>query len=141
MRYGQPAMRNGIMLLLLAVVLAGCAAMPWADARQDALRQEAEYLAGLVKADKITKVQAADRLNLKRIELVGQNPYDDEVFAYYRHLAGERDRKRIDPAEAQSLMKKKLAEVRDRYRRDAGKPVKTPVFTNFMLELYGMPRL
>ncbi|MHB1590956.1 MAG: hypothetical protein ACYCTW_05425 [Sulfuricella sp.] len=126
---------------MLVVALAGCAAMPWTDTRQDALRQEAEYLAGLIKTHKITKVQAADRLNIRRIQLVGQNPYDDEVFAYYRHLAGERDRKRIDQAEAQSQMRKKLAEVRARYRQDPGKPGKTPVFTNFLMELYGLPPL
>lgn len=127
--------------LILILALAGCATMPWTDARQDALRQEAEYLAGLVKTHKITKVQAADRLDIKRIELVGQNPYDDEVFAYYRHLAGERDRKRLGQAEAQSQMRKKLAEVRARYRQDPGKPGKTPVFTNFLMELYGLPPL
>jgi hypothetical protein len=126
---------------MLILALAGCATTPWMDTRQDALRQEAEYLAGLVKTNKITKVQAADRLNIRRIELVGQNPYDDEVFAYYRHLAGERDRKRIDQAESQSLMRKKLAEVRARYRQDPGKTGKTPVFTNFLMELYGLPPL
>lgn len=126
---------------MLIVALAGCAAMPWTDTRQDALRQEAEYLAGLVKKSKITKVQAADRLNIKRIDLVGRSLYDDEVFAYYRHLAEERDRNRIDPSEAQSLMRKKLAEVRARYRQDPGKPGKTPVFTNFLMELYGLPPL
>lgn len=131
-------MLRRIKSLMLVVALAGCTSMPWTDTRQDALRQEAEYLAGLVKTHKITKVQAADRLDIKRIELVGRNPYDDEVFAYYRHLAGERDRKRIDQAESQSLMRKKLAEVRARYRQDPGKP---PVFTNFLMELYGLPPL
>jgi hypothetical protein len=95
----------------------------------------------MVKKSKITKVQAADRLNIKRIELVGANPYDDEVFAYYRHLAEERDGKRIDQTEAQSLMKKKLSEVRARYRQEPGKPGKTPVFTNFLMELYSLPPL
>jgi hypothetical protein len=135
-------MLNRIKFLLLIVALTGCATAPWTDTtRQDALRQEAGYLAGLVKKSKITKVQAADRLNIKRIELVGANAYDDEVFAYYRHLAGERDLKRIDQTEAQSLMKKKLSEVRSRYRQEPGKPGKTPVFTNFLMELYGLPPL
>ncbi|HUX63036.1 hypothetical protein [Sulfuricella sp.] len=127
--------------LMLILALAGCAAMPWKDTRQDALRQEAGYLAGLVKTNKITKVQAADRLDIKRIELVGRNLYDDEVFAYYHHLAEERDHNRIDQAESQSLMRKKLAEVRARYRQDPGKHGKIPVFTNFLMELYGLPPL
>jgi hypothetical protein len=127
--------------LILILALAGCATAPWIDTRQDTLREEAGHLAGLVKANKITKVQAADRLDIKRIERVGHNPYDDEVFAYYRHLAAERDQKRIDQAEAQSLMRKKLVEVRARYRQDPGKPGKTPVFTNFLMELYGLPPL
>jgi len=134
-------MLKTIKSLILIMTLAGCATTPWIDTRQDALRQEAGYLAGLVKTNKITKVQAADRLDIKRIELVGHNPYDDEVFAYYRHLAGERDRKHIEQAEAQSQMRKKLAEVRARYRQDPGKPGKTPVFTNFLMELYGLPPL
>ena len=134
-------MLKTIKSLILIMALAGCATTPWIDTRQDALRQEAGYLAGLVKTNKITKVQAADRLDIKRIELVGHNPYDDEVFAYYRHLAGERDRKRIDQTEAQSQMRKKLAEVRARYRQDPGKPGTTPVFTNFLMELYGLPPL
>ena len=135
------AMRGAIKLLVLLAVLAGCAAMPWTDTRQDALQQEAERLAGLVRGHKITKVQAADQLNIKRIRLVGTNPYDDEVFNYYRHLAGERDRKRIDRSEAQSLMLKKLDDVRARYRQNADKPGKTPVFTNFLMALYGLPAL
>ncbi len=130
-----------IKTLVLIVALAGCAAMPLADMRQNSLRQEAEYLSGLVKTHKITKVQAADRLNIRRIELVGRNSYDDEVFAYYHHLAEERDHNRINSSESQSLMRKKLAEVRARYRQDTGKPGKTPVFTNFMMELYGLPPL
>lgn len=134
-------MLKKIKSLMLIVALTGCAAMPWTDTRQDALRQEAEYLAGLVKTNRITKVQAADRLNIKRIELVGQNPYDDEVFAYYHHLAEERDNKRINPSESQSLMRKKLAEVRASYRQNPGKPGKTPAFTNFMMKLYGLPPL
>ena len=134
-------MLKTIKSLILILALAGCATIPWMNNQQDALRQEAGYLAGLVKTNKITKVQAADRLDIKRIELVGHNPYDDQVFAYYHHLAGERDRKRIDPTEAQSLMRKKLAEVRARYRQEPGKPGKTPVFTNFLMELYGLPPL
>ncbi|MDD5330895.1 MAG: hypothetical protein PHX38_12905, partial [Sulfuricella sp.] len=108
---------------------------------QDALRQEAEYLGGLVKMHKITKVQAADRLNIKRVALVGHNPYDDEVFNYYHHLAEERDHNRVSQAESQSLMKKKLADVRARYRQEPGKPGKTPVFTDFVMGLYGLPAL
>lgn len=134
-------MINKIKSLILILALAGCATTPWIDKRQDGLRQEAEHLAGLLKANKITKVQAADRLDIKRIELVGHNPYDDEAFAYYRHLAGERDRKRIDQAESQSLMRKKLAEMRARYRQGPDKTGKIPVFTNFLMELYGLPPL
>jgi len=126
---------------MLIMALAGCAAMPWTDTRQDALRQEAEYLAGLVKTNKITKVQAADRLNIKRIALIGANPYDDEVFAYYHHLTEERDGKRIGATESQSLMKKKLEEVRARYSEHPAKPGQTPVFTNYMMSLYGLPAL
>lgn len=130
-----------LLALIMATVLHGCASLPQADTREDALRQEAEYLGGLVKARKITKVQVADRLNIKRIELVGHNLYDDEVFAYYRHLAEERDRNRIGQAESQAKMKKKLEDVRSRYRQEPGKPGKKPVFTNFLMTLYGLPTL
>lgn len=134
-------MLRTIKFLILILALAGCAAMPWIDERQDGLRQEAEYLAGLVKKNKITKVQAADRLNIKRIVLVGANPYDDEVFAYYHHLTEERDSKKISATESQSLMKKKLEEIRARYREHPAKPSLTPVFTNYMMSLYGLPAL
>lgn len=130
-----------LLALLTATVLHGCASLPQVDTRQDALRQEAEYLGGLVKAGKMTKVQVADRLNIKRIELVGHNPCDDEVFAYYHHLAEERDRNRISQAESQARMKKKLAEVSGRCRQEPGKLGKKPIFTNFLLALYGMPTL
>lgn len=136
-------MRRLAAYLILLAALAGCATtpMPWADTRQEALRQEAEYLAGMVKVRKITKAQAADRLNVKRIQLVGANPYDDEVFRYYRHLAEERDHNRISATESQSLMKKKLEEVRARHREQPAKPGQTPVFTNYMMSLYGLPAL
>ena len=128
-------------LVLMIALLTGCATtLPWQDNRQDTLRQEAEYLAGLVKVKKITRVQAADRLNIKRVELVGRNPYDDEVFDYYRHLAEERDQKRLGPSESHSLMRKKLDEVRTRYHREPT-PGKMPVFTNYMLSLYKLPPL
>ncbi len=131
-----------ISALLLLAALAGCATtMPWTDSRQDTLRQEAEYLSGLVKTHKITKTQAADRLNIKRVALIGHNAYDDEVFDYYHHLAEERDHNRIGQAESQSLMKKKLAEVRARYQQEKEKPRKAPVFTDFVMELYGLPAL
>lgn len=129
-------------LVLVATFLAGCATtVPWTDTRQEALRQEAGYLAGLVKAHKITKAQAADRLNVKRIQLVGANPYDDEVFSYYRHLAEERDHNKISAAESQSLMKQKLEEVRARYRQSPAKPGQAPAFTNYMMSLYELPAL
>ncbi|MDD5241315.1 MAG: hypothetical protein PHG47_06285 [Sulfuricella sp.] len=115
--------------------------MPWNDTRQETLRQEGEYLAGMVKMHKITKAQAADRLNVKRIQLVGANLYDDEVFGYYHQLAEERDRNKISTAEAQSLMRKKLDDVRIRYRQNPGKSDQIPVFTNYMMSLYGLPIL
>jgi hypothetical protein len=125
---------------LLAALLAGCAGtLPWQDNRQEVLRQEAGRLSELVAQKKITKVQAADRLNIKRMEVVGKNYYDDEVFAYYHHLAEERDGNRLSLAESESLMRKKLADVRTRYRQDPKR--KTPVFTNFVLSLYRMPTL
>jgi hypothetical protein len=38
-------------------------------------------------------------------------------------------------------MREKLTDVRARYRQYPGKPGKTPVFTNFLMELYGLPPL
>jgi len=136
------SMLGKIRTLILLGALAGCATtMPWTDTRQESLRQEAGYLAGLVKMHKITKAQAADRLNVKRIQLVGANPYDDEVFSYYHHLAEERDHNRIGAAESQSLMRKKLDDVRARYRQNPGKPGQAPVFTDFLRSLYGLSPL
>jgi len=130
--------------LLVAAFLAGCATVGLGpDSRVAALEDEAGYLAGLVKTGKLTKTQAADRLNVKRMQLVGSNPLDDQVFEHYRRLAEQRDANRISAAESQRSMKEKLRQVRARYRerKEAGRPVPDPVFTNFMMKLYGLPRL
>jgi hypothetical protein len=131
-------------LIVIIALLAGCTTQ-WIrpDTHEAQLQEEAGRLAELVRSKKITKTQAADRLNIKRIEVVGANPFDDEVFAYYRKLAEQRDQGKIAQAEAQSRMVKKLADVRTRYRQrtEGGKPAPEPVFTRFMLRLYGQPPL
>lgn len=132
-------------LLVIIALLAGCATQ-WPllpDSRETALQQEAERLAEQVKTRKITKTQAAGRLNIKRMELVGANPLDDEAFAFYRNIAEQRDQEKLTREEAQSRMKKKLGEMRARYRqvKADGKASPLPVFTNFLMKLHGQPPL
>ena len=127
--------------LLLLIALGGCATQPLlSDPQELALEREAVHLAEEVQAQRITKVQAADRLNVRRLQVVGANPWDDEVFGYYRHLAEERDHHRIDASQSQERMRRKLDQVRKRYHQ-ATKPGAIPVFTNFMMKLNGLPPL
>lgn len=135
-------MKTKHLITIIALLLAGCTTQ-WIrpDTREAQLQQEAGRLAELVKSKKITKTQAADRLNIKRVEVVGANPFDDEVFAFYRKLAEQRDQGKLAQAEAQSRMVKKLNDVRTRYRQRTESNQPEPVFTRFMLRLYGQPPL
>jgi len=130
-------------LLALALLLGGCATTArWqAAANQSALQETAQRLAEMVKTGRLTKTQAADRLNRERLALAGPQPMDDAVFAFYRQLAVQRDRGAITNAQARFQMQRELLAVRKRYRQRNAPPAQPPIFTNFMMSLYGLPPL
>ncbi|WP_293813736.1 hypothetical protein [uncultured Aquitalea sp.] len=113
---------------------------PRQDSRADALVREATRLAGKVKAGELSRTAAADQLNLTRLKLVGPNLVDDNTFAMYRYLAVERDAGRLTQEESQARMEMRLREWMRRWPRMNPRPPE-PVFTDFLLKVYGLPAL
>lgn len=111
-----------------------------ADSKVDLLLKEANRLADKVKNGGMTRVAAADQLNVYRLRLVGANPVDDNCFAMYRYLAVQRDAGQLSQEESQSRMEMRLREWLRRWPKMQPKPPQ-PVFTNFLLKLYGLPAL
>jgi hypothetical protein len=81
-----------------------------------------------------------DQLNVYRLRLVGANQVDDNCFAMYRYLAVQRDAGQLSQKESQSRMEMRLREWLRRWPKMQPKPPQ-PVFTNFLLKLYGLPAL
>jgi hypothetical protein len=143
-------------LLSLCLLLALCAcagnrpAQPAADtAAHGAVRplpksvqllKEADRLADQVKAGHLTRVEAADELNIYRLRLVGANGVDDATFATYRTLAVARDAGSITSEAAQARMLARLRDVQRRWPGMAHRPA-DPAFTNFLLKVYDLPAL
>ncbi|PXX44655.1 MULTISPECIES: hypothetical protein [Aquitalea] len=115
-------------------------AQPQPDSKQDLLFREASRLAGKVKSGELSRVAAADQLNVYRLRLIGANLVDDNSFAMYRYLAVERDAGRLTQEESQARMEMRLREWLRRWPKLQPKPP-APVFTNFLLKLYGLPAL
>jgi len=113
---------------------------PPADSKVDLLFKEANRLANKVKSGEINRVAAADQLNVYRLHLIGANQVDDNNFAMYRYLAVERDAGRLSQEESQARMEMRLREWLRRWPKLQPKPP-VPVFTNFLLKLYGLPAL
>ncbi len=136
-------MMKNLFLLVLVFLLAGCAASTsWrAESYQKPLQATARRLATQIKAGKLTKTQAADRLNRERLALVGHQPVDDRVFGFYRRLTVQRDHGVITSAQARFQMQRELLAVRKRYQRHGALLRQSPAFTNFMMSLYGLPPL
>ncbi|WP_242673557.1 hypothetical protein [Aquitalea sp. USM4] len=111
-----------------------------ADSKVDLLLKEANRLADKVKNGGMTRVAAADQLNAYRLRLVGANQVDDNCFAMYRYLAVQRDAGQLSQEESQSRMEMRLREWLRRWPKMQPKPPQ-PVFTNFLLKLYGLPAL
>lgn len=146
-------MRTLILLCLCVSTLSACGALrqgaapvqsgraaATAPSRAGLVFGEANRLAGLVEQGQLTRVQAADALNDYRLRVVGGNRVDDSTFATYRYLAGMRDSGRMSAEETHSRMELKLREWQRRWPRLANRPA-DPAFTNFLMQLYGMPLL
>jgi flagellar motor component MotA len=72
------------------------------DSKVDLLLKEANRLADKVKNGGMSRVAAADQLNVYRLRLVGANQVDDNCFAMYRYLAVQRDAGQLSQEESQA---------------------------------------
>jgi len=113
------------------------------SAKQDRASQiliEANRLADRVKNGELTRLQAADQLNLVRLRLVGANQVDDSTFASYRYLAKQRDLGLLTQEQSHAKLETRLRDWQQRWPRMSKRPA-DPAFTNFLLRLYDLPPL
>ena len=118
----------------------GVAVRPAVVSPSQRLYEEAQALSARVAKGELSRVAVADQLGALRVQLVGRNAVDDDVFALYRQIAVRRDAGQIDGAKAQQLMQQRLQMWLERWPRLASKPAQ-PAFTSFMLKLYSLPAL
>ena len=134
-------------------LLAGCASAPPPvqpvtpppapnfSVMEDNLLQEAKRLGNLVSTGALTRLEAADQLNARRLAMVGPHPVDDEVFRTYRLLSVQVQQNKITQDKLRITLMNKLDAVRKGYALLDPKPVKPPVFTNMLLQIYDRPPL
>lgn len=150
-------MRSLFVPLLLAASLAGCSVFQQAAApvnqagagpaapapaayHAGLIFNEAHRLADRVARGELTRLQAADALNQYRLRLVGANRVDDSTFAAYRHLVQQRDQGLLSAEDSQARMAARLQFWQRRWPRLPRRPA-DPAFTNFLMQLYGLPYL
>lgn len=104
------------------------------------IRAEADRLGAQVRANKITKVQAAQYLNRFRLNLVGSNQIDDSVYEVYLRAAVDSQRGVIDAAQSKSQVESTLKGWQQRWGNMSNRP-NNPAFTNFLLEYMNMQPL
>ena len=108
---------------------------------QNSLFQETKRLANLVGNGSLSRVEAADQLNARRLAMIGPHPVDDEVFRTYRLLSVQVQQNKITQDKLRITLMNKLDAVRKGYALLDPKPVKPPVFTNMLLQIYDRPPL
>lgn len=133
------------------VLLSACSAVqapppvappvPDFNAMQNSLFQETKRLANLVGNGSLSRVEAADQLNARRLAMIGPHPVDDEVFRTYRLLSVQVQQNKITQDKLRITLMNKLDAVRKGYALLDPKPVKPPVFTNMLLQIYDRPPL
>ncbi len=110
----------------------------WADVAK--IKQEAQRLANEVGAGKITKVQAAQYLNRYRLNLVGSNQIDDNMYEVYQKAALDSQRGVITQEQSKQAITNALLGWKQRWNVMSNKPA-NPAFTNFLLEAMGLEPL
>lgn len=119
---------------------------PSPTAQVDAEKLQAELLAASdrisqrVAAGELNRLEAVDELNLARLDLVGENNLDNEVFRFYRDLTAQVQQGTLSAASLRSQMQMKLQQIRE--SRRVHYQNQPPVFTNFLLQtIYQQPPL
>ena len=104
------------------------------------IRFEATRLSDQVGKGQITKVQAAQYLNRYRIQLVGKNPVDDNVYEVYLRSAVDSQRGAITTEQSKLYIQNAIKDWQQRWPNMTNKPT-NPAFTNFLMELMNMQPL
>ncbi|WP_040659914.1 hypothetical protein [Neisseria shayeganii] len=153
-------MKKYLPLLLVAAVLSGCdtwslpkaggsrtqqhsagytlAPTHWSDVSK--IRNEATRLGYEVSRGRMTKAQAAQQLNRFRINLVGRNMVDDDMYEIYLRSAVQSQQGRITSAQSKTFVQNALRGWQQRWPNMQNKPT-NPAFTNFLMEVMGMEPL
>lgn len=110
----------------------------WGDVAK--IHEEATRLSYQVSQGKMTKVQAAQYLNRYRIQLIGRNNVDDNMYEVYLRSAVDSQRGVIDTNQSKRNIKEALKGWQKRWKNMNVKP-NNPAFTNFLLEHMDMAPL
>lgn len=115
------------------------AAKTLAQQQQSELLTEANTLADRLRTGELTRLEVVDGLNAKRLAIAGANAMDDEIFRLYRGLTAKVQEGTLTQSQLRAQMIKRLEQARTRYTRT--KPAYIPVFTNFLMQIYGLDAL
>lgn len=114
------------------------AASHWSDVSK--IRDEATRLSYQVSQGQLTKAQAAQYLNRFRINLVGRNPVDDDMYEIYLRSAVDSQRGAISTEQSKLFIQNALRGWQQRWPNMQNKP-NNPAFTNFLMEVMNMKPL
>ena len=110
----------------------------WTDVAN--IRNRANELSIRVGQGELTKVQAAQLLNDYRIQLVGHNSVDDNMYTVYLRAATQSQSGQISTEQSKRLIQNALSGWGQRWPDMQNKPT-NPAFTNFLNEVMGVPAL
>lgn len=159
-----PTMKTKLSLLVLLAALTGCSSVyvpkivevpvkgtpapvvtgyrlapsHWSDVSK--IRDEATRLSYQVSQGQITKAQAAQMLNRFRINLVGRNVVDDDMYEIYLRSAVDSQRGQITTEQSKLFIQNALQGWQQRWPNMQNKPT-NPAFTNFLMEVMNMKPL
>ncbi|MFD1245758.1 prokaryotic membrane lipolipid attachment site family protein [Paralysiella testudinis] len=114
------------------------AASHWSDVSK--IRDEATRLSYQVSQGQITKAQAAQYLDRFRINLVGRNAVDDDMYQIYLRSAVDSQRGAINTEQSKLFIQNALRGWQQRWPNMQSKPA-NPAFTNFLMEVMDMQPL
>lgn len=114
------------------------AASHWSDVAK--IRAEATRLSHQITQGQITKVQAAQMLNRFRINLIGRNTVDDDMYTIYLRSTVESQRGAISTTQSKRFVQDALRGWQQRWLNMQSRPA-NPAFTNFLMELMKMKPL
>ncbi len=114
------------------------AASHWSDVSK--IRDEATRLSYQVSQGQITKAQAAQYLDRFRINLVGRNAVDDDMYQIYLRSAVDSQRGAITTEQSKLFIQNALRGWQQRWPNMQSKPA-NPAFTNFLMEVMDMQPL